>query len=102
MKSFSHIDVICLTAISILFRCRLVHSWVLDMSCPLVKTWFFEQEWQEICSTNPKEDPEIDKLTENLILRYDVKTCHELRAAVMKPWLQEEYERQKHFDVESL
>ncbi len=76
------------------------HSFIIDTSDDNIKNLFNENEWEEIMNVNKKVVPAIDKYVGKHLMNYKKKTPSEMRAHVMKPWLNTTYNIEDHFDLQ--
>ena len=79
---------------------KLAHSFIIDTSDDNIKVLFNKTEWDEIMNVNKKTVPAIDKNIGTHLMNYKKKTPSEMRAYVMKTWLNTTYSRENHFDFQ--
>ncbi|CAG8632796.1 3026_t:CDS:2, partial [Acaulospora colombiana] len=76
------------------------HSFIIDTSDDNIKNLFTKKEWEKIMNNNKKTVPGIDENMAKHLLKYKKKTPSEMRAHVMKPWLETIYRQEQHFDYQ--
>ncbi|CAG8680021.1 12189_t:CDS:2 [Acaulospora colombiana] len=76
------------------------HSFIIDTTDDNIKNLFSETEWDGIMNVNKKTVPAIDKDIGTHLISYKKKTPSEMRAHVMKPWLNTTYNVEDHFDFQ--
>ena len=79
---------------------KLAHSFIIDTSDDNIKVLFNKTEWDEIMNINKKTVSAIDKNIGTHLINYKKKTPSEMRAYVMKTWLNTTYSRENHFDFQ--
>ncbi|CAI2185302.1 102_t:CDS:2, partial [Funneliformis geosporum] len=79
---------------------KLVHSFIIDTTDGNIKNLFSEAEWKEIMNVNKKTVLAIDKDIGTHLMSYKNKTPSEMRAHIMKLWLNTTYNIENHFDFQ--